>query len=118
MDIPRGFLALVLGFSIHGSACQKGEVSSADVKASDTPYRRDLGRICNALEQSGATEVPEGTRSTHVAIWLGQSLESQEARDLSAKLSQAGGSARIELLQSELKKIGMTQCPILALWQE
>ena len=84
--------------------------------ALDTPMARDLDRICNAEEQSGALDKPPGDRAMHVAIWLATGLESQEARDLSAELSQMPSPTRGKRLKEELVKHGISKCEMLYAW--
>ncbi|MCP4445482.1 MAG: hypothetical protein GY811_09085 [Myxococcales bacterium] len=82
----------------------------------DTPIKRDLDRICNAEEQSGALHEIPSARASHVGIWLGTNLESQEARTLSATLVQLVPTERIAKLRSVLDTHGFEGCEILATW--
>lgn len=93
-------------------ACQKPAASSGAGGA----YARDIDRICHAEEHSGAAELPEGGRSLHIAQWLATSLESQEARALSAELSQMELPERARRLSAEAAKLGMSDCAMLAAW--
>ena len=82
-----------------------------------TAIERDLDRICNAVEQSGALDLQPGERAMHVGIWLAQNIESQEARTLSAELTQLGPDERIARLERELGKHGIGTCEIFHAWR-
>lgn len=84
--------------------------------ALDTPIARDLDRICNAEEQSGALNMPPGDRAMHVGIWLATNLESQEARDLSAELSPMPAPKRGARLKEVLAAHDFKKCEILYAW--
>lgn len=77
---------------------------------------RDLDRICNAEEQSGALDLQPGERAMHVGIWLAKNIESQEARDLMAELTRLSGTERARRLQQELTTRGVPNCEILLVW--
>lgn len=82
-----------------------------------TPMARDLNRICNAEELSGALELQPAERAMHTGIWLAQNLESQEARDLSAALTKLGPAERIARLQRATSEHGIKACEILHAWR-
>jgi len=82
----------------------------------DTPIQRDLDRICNAEEQSGALHEAPNARATHVGIWLANNLESQQARDLSAKLVALAPEERIAHLKGVLREHQLSDCEIIQTW--
>ena len=81
-----------------------------------TPFARDLDRICNAEEQSGALDEIPSARGQHVGIWLATNLESQEGRTLSVELVQLAPPKRSAHLKSVLAEHKMGDCEILATW--
>ncbi len=82
----------------------------------ETALKRDLDRICNAEDQSGALHEIPSARAQHVAVWLATSLESQDARDLSAELVALAPPERIARLRTVLAENEMGDCEILATW--
>ncbi len=82
----------------------------------DTPIKRDLDRICNAEEQSGALHEAPNARATHVGMWLANNLESQQARDLSAKLVALAPEERIAHLKGVLSEHQLSDCEIIRTW--
>lgn len=100
----------------------KGRTAAASVPvkeqglALDTPMKRDLDRICNAEEQSGALHEDPDARAQHVAVWLATNLESQEARTLSAELVSLAPPERKARLRDVLTENAMTDCEIIATW--
>ena len=99
-----------------GCKAKAAEATQDTEPALDTPMARDLDRICNAEEQSGALDMPPGDRAMHVGVWLAMQLESQEARDLSAELSPMPAQTRGKRLKEELVKVGIKKCEILYAW--
>ncbi len=82
----------------------------------ETPIQRDLDRICNAEEQSGALHEAPNARATHVGMWLANNLESQQARDLSAKLVALAPEERIAHLKGVLREHKLSDCEIIQTW--
>lgn len=114
----RSFVAAIgLALSAPVAGCKAKAAPAQDTEpALDTPMARDLDRICNAEEQSGALDMPPGDRAMHVGVWLATNLESQEARDLSAELSPMPAPTRGKRLKVELAKHGISKCEILYAW--
>lgn len=82
-----------------------------------TPMGRDLERVCNQEEASGALELPPGDRAMHTAIWLANALETQPARELMAELTQLPPAPRIARLRKALVAEGMAEdCQVLHAW--
>ena len=100
----------------------KAEAEAAKVEtpapeALDTPMARDIDRICNAEELSGALDLQPGERAMHAGIWLAENLESQEARNLSAALTKLSPDERIARLQNEVEANRIPSCEILHAWR-
>lgn len=85
-------------------------------KAPPTAFERDLDRMCNVLSFSGALELQPGERAMHVGIWLAQNMESKQARELSAELTQLEPAPRIKRMQEVLAQHGISQCPTVQTW--
>ena len=105
------------------TGCQSGSETTNKTPSKDTPevippsaFERDLDRICNEEEQSGALELQPGERGIHVAIWLAEQIESQEARELVAELSKLAPQERIARLQQELSKHNIAECEVINAW--
>ena len=93
------------------AGCQSGK------QAKPKAYVEDLERICNAEELSGADEQDPNRRSLFVATWLGNSLVTQEARDLMAKQAPLAPKEKAALLRAEAKEAGLSGCPTADTWQ-
>jgi len=110
---------LLIGIALSLS-CTPSDSSKKPAKAVapilDTPIKRDLDRMCNAEEKSGALDEDPDSRANHVGIWLATNLESQEARTLSAELVALAPEPRIARLREVLKSNAVGPCPILATW--
>ncbi len=81
-----------------------------------TALELDLDRICNAEEQSGALQLPEGDRALHTGIWLANNIETQEIREFVAELTTLDPKARIARLEETLAKHQISQCEIIKTW--
>jgi len=92
--------------------CQQGQHGDP----AQTPYARDIDKICHAEERSGALEQPESQRGLVVAQWLGGNLESDGARTFLVRLAQADPAGKTALLEAESRALGMSGCPLAASW--
>jgi hypothetical protein len=99
--------------AIAATACQQGEPRSPPV---DPAYAQDISRICNAEELSGAKEQPEGARQMAVAEWLGPAIETEQAREFLAVLTEFTGAAKAKRLRDEAKRVGLGDCALAASW--
>ncbi len=81
-----------------------------------TPLARDVDRICNAEEQSGALHEEPNARASHVAIWLATNLESDEGRALSRELVGLAPEPRKERLRLAAAEQTHGDCEILRSW--
>jgi hypothetical protein len=113
-------LFVTAGCQSKSKSAEPGEPTSKTEEAKSTApitaTERDLDRMCNSLEQSGALDLQPAERAMHVGIWLAENLESQEVRDLSAALTKLGPEDRTARLQQELTKHGIATCEILHSW--
>ncbi len=94
-------------------SCSKSEDSHAH---EDTPYVRDIDRICHAEEHSGALQEEPGARPMMVALWLAKNMETDEGRTFSAKLSQASPKEKVALLKAEADKARIKDCALIKAW--
>ena len=99
-----------MGLAIGLAAACRG-----DAPPTDTPYARDVDRICHAAEHSGADR-ESGGRSLVIAEWLATHLESPEGRELMRALSSRPDGERGALLGSEAARVGIRSCAMLAEW--
>jgi hypothetical protein len=105
-------LGVLLSLAITG--CQRGDRAT---EWRSTPLGRDVDRICNALEQSGARQQPAGAHQMLVAQWLGSHIESQDGRDFLASLARLEGAAKADALDAKAKEVGIATCPLSAEWR-
>ncbi len=90
--------------------------SSVAKAAPTTPFARDVQRICNVEEESGALHEEVNARAQHTAIWLATNLESEEGRELSRQLVQLEPEPRKARLRrvADEQKIG--ECETVRTW--
>lgn len=98
-------------------ACQRRDPASAPADFRATAFGRDMDRICNAVEQSGASQQPKGAHQMMVAQWLGSNLESPEGRKFLAGIARLEGAAKAKALEDEAHKVGLAACPIADAWK-
>ena len=111
--LRRALGALVL---VGLLACQSRE-SAAPVDWKATPFGRDMDRICNALEQSGASKEPKGAHQLMVAQWISANLESAEGRKFLGGVARLDGAAKGKALEEQAAKLGVAPCPIADAWK-
>jgi hypothetical protein len=88
----------------------------AEPEPAKTPLERDLDRICNAEEYSGALDLPTGDRALHTGIWLAKNIETQEIRDFVAELTKLEAVPRTDRLQAKLAEYKIAECEIVHAW--
>jgi hypothetical protein len=120
--VPRPLLdrraPLVLALAAALAAGAAGGCESE--KQGSSVLARELDKICNAVERSGATGEPEpANRMAMVALWLGQNVKSEEGLAFLAAFSRLGEdkAARYTLLQDTARAHGIRDCPLLAYWK-
>lgn len=106
----RSHCVIFLACAVLG--CQQGQ----QVEQAQTPYARDIDKICHAEERSGALEQPESQRGLVVAQWLGGNIESDGARAFLVRLVQADPARKTALLETESRALGITGCPLARSW--
>jgi hypothetical protein len=90
--------------------CQKGEKAP-------TAYERDVDRICHAEEHSGAAE-HDGPRTLVIAQWLGENIETDEGRELLARVTRDDNdpAAKARILDEAATAAGIDDCPTARTW--
>lgn len=82
-----------------------------------TPLARDLDRICNVIERSGAAQLPEGERVLATTQWLPANIESEAGREFLASIANLDGDAKAAALDEGARKAGLASCPTAELWR-
>lgn len=81
-----------------------------------SPIARDFDRICNALAYSGADREGPENEGFLIAQYLGQALESAEARQFLPEFAQAQPADKAALLRNKAKALGVVTCPTAERW--
>ena len=102
-------VALVL---LAAGACQRG---AGDAVA--PAYRADLENICDAEARSGALKEDPNQRATHVAMWLGPRVQTDEARRFLAGLGAMPAKEKGDALRRESTRVGLSACPLAETWK-
>lgn len=81
--------------------------------------RRDLDRICNAKQLSGADQDATGQGTYMMAQWLNANVTSDEGRAFLVEFAQLGQDkpARRKKLEDAAAKHGLTSCPLVDDWR-
>ena len=103
-------VAVVLALA---AACQSGKSPAP----SDSTYAKDVERICNAEQLSGALQEDPSSRAMLVAVWLGNNLVTQEGRDLMVRQAKLAPAEKAALLRAEAREVGLPGCPTADTWQ-
>lgn len=82
-----------------------------------TPLGRDLDRICNVIERSGAAALPEGEQVMATLEWLPANIESESGREFLASIAQLEGDAKADALEAGARRVGLSDCPTAGLWR-
>ena len=111
--------ALLFGWLLAAAAgCQQSNPSAADQATGPaSPYVQDMDRICNSEERSGALEQPEGARAVAVAQWLGNNIQTAEAREFLVTLARTGPEDKAALIEKEAARAGLSDCPLVRRWR-
>ena len=124
---------LVVGLGL-GGACQSSDktksteaVSAAPVPKTTgsaaaapgpvTAYAEDIKKLCNLVELAGLGAVPRGDRQVQSANWLAANLSSSESREFLVKIQPLEGEAKAVALETEAKRLGLTDCALAAEWR-
>lgn len=81
-----------------------------------TPYSRDVERICDSVQLSGAQDMPENDRVFTIAMWLGSNVETQDGRDFLVRIQPLVGEDKARALEDEAKRVGLRTCALAAEW--
>ena len=112
--MKRALLTLLLACGCQPKAEQDAVPQAAQ---SQTAMQRDLDRICSAEQLSGALELQPCERAMHVGIWLAKNIESQDGRELSARLAKLPPAERVTHLQETLAEHKVSSaCQIVSTW--
>ncbi len=97
-------------------ACHKSK--SAPVAASVTPeYKQDIVNLCDVMQLSGADQLPEGSRSPSIAIWLGPHIKTPAGHDFLVKIQPLEGMDKAAALDAEAARVGIGTCALADEWR-
>jgi hypothetical protein len=96
------------------AGCQTGGPS--DSKTAESPFQRDMARICNGEQRSGALSQPPEQRQMLVAQWLATNIETADARSLLAQIVQSAPADKVTLLRDAATRAGIDDCPLIRAW--
>lgn len=97
------------------AACQKDAAPASTV---DPTYRADVERICEVERLSGSLDRPDENPQYVTAMWLGENIQTQAARDFLAELSPLTGADKAKRLREESKRVGLGSCVLAATWEQ
>ena len=110
-------LALILTLTLATlAACQSGGDKPA---GGGGAMRRDLDKICNAKQLSGADQDSSGQGTYMMAQWLNANVTSDEGRTFLVEFARLGQdkAARRQKLEDAVAKHGLTSCPLVDDWR-
>jgi hypothetical protein len=96
------------------AACQDGTSSGPAVSVA---YKKDVERICDVEKLAGVADHPGENHQLLTAMWLGENLETSEARDFLATLSPMPPAEKANALRDEAKRAGLSGCALAATWK-
>ncbi|HUS66205.1 MAG TPA: hypothetical protein VMZ28_16745 [Kofleriaceae bacterium] len=105
-------IAAALVLCLLVAACQRGAGDSVA-----PAYRTDLENICDAEARSGALQQDPNQRATHVAMWLGPRVQTDEARKFLAGLGAMPAKDKGDVLRREAARVGLSTCPLAETWK-
>lgn len=97
------------------AGCQRSS-GSAPSQVSEA-YRNDIARLCDAVVQSGADQLPAGDRTLAIATWLAEHLETQDAHDYLIRIQPIVGEPKAAALEAEARRAGLPGCALAAEWR-
>ena len=80
-------------------------------------YARDVEKLCDVVARSGAVSHDGNDRVFLVASWLGENLETADARSLLARIQPLEGEAKAEALEREARRVGLAGCALAGEWR-
>jgi hypothetical protein len=84
----------------------------------DTPYARDIEKLCDVLVRSGGDQAEGADRNYLVATWLGSNLETPESRKFLARIQPLVGEPKASALEVEAKTVGLAHCALADEWRK
>ena len=84
----------------------------------DTPYGKDIEKLCDVLARSGADQHEGADRNYLVATWLGANLQTPESRQFLAKIQPLVGEPKAAAIESEAKRVGLASCELANEWRK
>jgi hypothetical protein len=96
------------------AGCQEGSDAKPGPSAA---YKKDVARICDVETLAGVAERPDENPQFVTAMWLGENLETTEARDFLATLGPLPPAEKANLLRSEARRAGLSGCALAASWK-
>jgi hypothetical protein len=98
------------------AGCHKSK--SASVAAAVTPeYKQDIINLCDVTHLSGADQLPEGSRSPSIAMWLGPHIKTTAGHDFLVKIQPLEGMDKAAALDAEAKHVGIGTCALADEWR-
>jgi hypothetical protein len=103
----------MLAWLLLVAACHKSPPAAAV-----TPeYTQDIVNLCDVVHLSGADQLPEGSRSPSIAIWLGPHIKTPAGHDFLVKIQPLEGMAKAAALDAEAKRVGIGTCALADEWR-
>jgi hypothetical protein len=97
------------------AGCQEG--ASSGGPSVSVAYKKDVERICDVEKLAGIADHPGENHQLITAMWLGENLETAEARDFLANLSPMPPADKANALRAEAKRAGLSGCALAATWR-
>jgi hypothetical protein len=95
------------------AACHKSKPAAAI-----TPeYKQDITNLCDVVHLSGADQLPEGSRTPSIAIWLGPHITTPAGHDFLVKIQPLEGMEKAGALDAEAKRVGIGTCALADEWR-
>ncbi|HEX4417496.1 MAG TPA: hypothetical protein VH165_06325 [Kofleriaceae bacterium] len=91
--------------------------SDGPTAAPPDPYRSDMENLCDAVNRSGAAQMPASDRPLAIASWLGSHLQTEDAHQYLVKIQPLQGEAKAAALEAEARRIGLPGCALAAEWR-
>jgi hypothetical protein len=123
MSARTHLLAPLLALSLGAGGCQRAETrpgaapAPAAPAAATAPYAKDIDNLCNAVARSKSDQFPAGERAVPIAMWLGDTLKTDEARAFLVRIQPLNGEAKARALDDEARRVGLSGCPLSAEWR-
>lgn len=80
-------------------------------------YRADIEALCDCVKRSGADQKPKEERWPLIAMWLGPQIKTNEGHEYLIAIQPLQGEAKALALETEAKRVGLTQCDLANEWR-